>query len=153
MPWGHHRSLLPFLPTLSRDRGTSGTGVSCQSCRNTQDIPGGQRERLLLCLRAVSVCLPCTEVSAPPCTAQSRKVPVPAPHLSSSTELALPTTALENVLCSSTLKHCFLLCFLPLSPLPVQSPTVQSLFISHWSLCRTTAVPQPGSLRRKFNFL
>lgn len=25
-------------------------------------------------------------VSAPPCTAQSRKVPVPAPHLSSSTE-------------------------------------------------------------------
>lgn len=83
------------------------TGASSRSCPHCPEtgafleqvchashagILGGQLERLLLCLRAVSVCLPCREVSAPPCTAAEQagpccpRQPAPAPHLSSRTE-------------------------------------------------------------------
>lgn len=156
MPWGVPQEPPPFPAHTVQRQGIPGTGMSCQSCRNTwraarEAAPLSQGS---VSLSAMQRCV-CSSLHS---RRAGRSLPAPGTQLQLLTfpvelKLALPTTALKNVLCSSTLNHYFLLCFLLFSPLSIQSPTVQSLFISHWSLCRTSAVPKPGSLRRKFNFL
>lgn len=109
---------------------------------------GGQLERLLLCLRAVSVvsvthrCV-CSSLHS---RRAGRSLPAPGTQLQllafpMELKLALPTTALNNVLCSSTLNHYFLFASSHSHPCQSKAPQLQFLFISHWSLCRTSAVP------------
>lgn len=128
---GHHRDLLPLLHCTVQRQGHFWEQVGHASHVKTL---GGQLERLPFCLTAVSVVSVmhrCVCSSLHSCRA-GRSLPAPGSQLQllafpMQLKLALPTTALKNVLCSSTLNHCFLFASSHSHPCQSKAPQLQFL--------------------------